>query len=304
MGNSSSPRKRRSACRTWRTNRPKTLGSAYHKKPIPAIPARAKTWHCPVLTATDDPKSKTTLSITLPRRDAHGHEVLVPGENYLFSALLRADGLQSTSSYFITIHADNQRPISVLRDVPSTAPTFACPGAFQRIGILPGRLPVRSQRHLHHRYRHQRSGQGDAAGSAIFQRRSDGRRLYGRKVVQAAQLGRIVGPNEHDFTVVKPDNMFSLAGLNYLVHGFIPLRQWLMPALAWSTVDRRVVSRLFRLQRADAQAMGGKRALHLPDEYLPAAVVQRGGRGSGVRGIFRNKIYVDRLLPSSCRWCC
>ncbi len=213
--------------------RKEMLGNRYVPQPIPVIPAHLKTWHCPILQATDDPRSKSTLSFTLLRRDTHGHELLVPGEHYLFSTLLRADGMQSTSSYFVTYHAGNTRPISLLSGSASTSPTFASPGGFQRIGACPVTLPTDLADSFTIDIGICGPGKVMLQDLQFFNAEAVEGLYAGRSMVRGSHREQLAH-GEYNFTVVKPDNMFSLAGLNYLVHGFIPLRQWVQPMLAWA----------------------------------------------------------------------
>ena len=269
-------------------NRKETLGKLYTPQPVPVVPSGLKTWHCPVLQATDDPKSKSMLSIILHRNVA-GHEVLVPGEHYLFSTLLRADGLQSTSSYFITIHPDNQRPISVLSSSSSTSPTFASPGAFQRVGVCPVTLPT----DLHDTFTIDVgiSGPGKVMLQDLqfFNVEAIEGGYAGRTVVRQSNWNKL-GDGEHNFTLAKPDNMFSLAGLNYLVHGFIPLRQWLMPALSWSALILALFIGFFGFNVLMRKQWSENERFTFPMNIFPRQLFGEDSEAGGVRGIFRNKI--------------
>ena len=184
----------------------KELGRKYHKKTIP--PITGLTRQCPLLTATDDPKSKTTLSIIIKRRDAHGHEQLIPGELYLFSCLLRADGMQATSSYFISTHADHQQPISVYTGTATTTPTYACPGGFQRVGACPLVIPADMQETYTIDVGLHGPGKIYLQDLQFFSIEATEGGLTGRKVVQQRHWGQL-GPGERDFTAIKPDNMLE-----------------------------------------------------------------------------------------------
>ena len=266
----------------------KTMGKLYQKKPIPEIPTGLKTWHCPVLTATNDPKSKTTISIVLHRHDTHGHEVLVPGEQYLLSMLLRADELQATSSYFITAHPDNQRPLSIFSGASSTSPSFSCPGAFERIGVCPVTLPSDLQETFTLDIGISGPGKVLLQDLQFFNVEVTEGAYSGRKMVRQSNWKQLSN-GERDFTVIKPDNMFSLAGLNYLVHGFIPLRPWLMPALAWSLLIGALFLGFFGFNVLMRKQWAENERFTFPMNIFPRQLFSEEADENGVRGIFHNK---------------
>ena len=57
----------------------------------------------------------------------------------------------------------------------------------------------------------------------------------GRQMVRASRLASLP-ESQRNSTVVRPDSLWSWAGLKYLVTGFIPLEQWVWPAIAWTAL--------------------------------------------------------------------
>jgi hypothetical protein len=189
-------------------------------------------WRSPVLSNDGDTSAVCRLSIQLDRHDARGREVLVAGENYLFSMLVKTFGFRGTSAFQVTLNKSEPDEKSLLTGAQETRPSLASPEGFQRVGvtavILPETLGERITLDI----------ELNGAGQLIVQdvqflnvQAVEG--LYeGRKYVNENNLAAL-GANERDFTSVRPTSLFSLAGLKYLVAGHIPLRQWVQPALAW-----------------------------------------------------------------------
>ena len=195
---------------------------------------QGKQWDCPVISAGSDASARAEVLYSLPRYDASGREILVPGEHFLLSLLIKASGCQSISSYYINTRADDGRPVNIFRGTSASTPTLALPGGFQRIGVCPLTIPQELKERLSLAIGI--TGPGTLALQDLqFINVEAVEGLYnGRKVVQQRHWNQLTKHNEYDFTLAKPDNMWSLAGLNYLVHGFIPVRQWLQPMFAWS----------------------------------------------------------------------
>lgn len=187
----------------------------------------------PVLANGSDPEARAALTWSILRYDKTGKEVLVPGENCLFSMLVRAREFTKGSSYFVKMQADNGIIQTLLVSADITQPTFALPGGFQRIGVNPVKIPTDIQSKL--TFTVGLTGEGTLALQDVqFMNVEAVEGAYaGRRLVTAGNLSKL-DPSERDFTVVRPDNLLSLAGLKFLLTGYIPLGQWVQPAIAWS----------------------------------------------------------------------
>ena len=194
-----------------------------------------KPWDSPILSNGADPNAHAALSLTLTRKDGAGKERLTPGESFLFSCDIRAKDFQRTSYYFVKMQADNGPIRNVLLDAAETPKTFTNHGGFARVGICPLTIPP----DLHDTLRLQigLNGPGTLAVQDVelINTKALQSAYTGVKMVRRGHLGDL-RDDERDNLVIKPDHMFSLAGLGYLLRGFIPLGQWVKPILAWSMI--------------------------------------------------------------------
>ena len=193
---------------------------------------KGREWRAPVLSNDGDAAAHAALAFAIPRYAASGKEVLVPGENFLFSMLVKASGMVAGSAYSVRMQADDGPITTLLLNTEESRPSFSLPGGLARVGVSPVAIPedLKSRLTLYVGL----TGQGTLSIQDVqFLNVEAIEGVYsGRKVAHQRNAGAL-GPNERNFTVVRPDRMFSLAGLGYLVHGYIPLRQWLQPAIAW-----------------------------------------------------------------------
>jgi hypothetical protein len=192
-------------------------------------------WRSPVLSNPDDPTASSALEFDIPRRDARGRDQLMPGESYLFSALVRAKGMAKGSSYYAEAQADDGTPQLLFVNTQDTSPAFANPGGFSRIGANPVPIPSTLKDRLVLRIGLRGGGTLAVQDVEFFSVEAVEAAYSGRYMVRASRLGQL-GPDERNSTVVRPDRLLSLAGLRYLVTGFIPLGQWGRPALAWGSL--------------------------------------------------------------------
>ncbi len=185
----------------------------------------------PVLEAAEGAVAELAFDLT-SRTVADRHH-LIPGERHLLSLLVRTDGLQRGASVMVLARADDGAERMLYVSSAETRPTLAQPGRFERIGVTPYTVPADLQKRLHVMIR--LTGPGRLAVYDVeFINVEAVESIYsGRRVVRASEWAALAG-DERENTVVRPDSLLSLAGLRYLVTGFIPLGQWVLPGLAWS----------------------------------------------------------------------
>ncbi len=192
---------------------------------------KGNSYTCPVLSNDGDTKAQASLRVTLPRM-AGSVEQLVPGEQYFFSCLVKAEQLKPDSLYFVKMQVDNGRLNSLVMRAQETPKTFALPSGFFRIGASPITLPRQLHDSLHLYIGLSGPGKLAIHDVQFFNAMAVEGGFLGRNIVRRQNLEKL-DRSERDFTLVKPDNMWSLAGLYYLLQGYIPIKQWALPVLAW-----------------------------------------------------------------------
>jgi len=192
-------------------------------------------WKSPVLSNGGDPQARSALAFAIPRHNAKGVQQLVPGEPFLFSALIKADEFAGGSSCLVTMQADDGRAVPILVHPESTKPAFATPGGFRRIGVNPVIIPSDLKERLVLRITLTGDGTLAVQDVQFFNMDAIESAYSGRQVVSQGNLAKL-GEYERNSTLVKPDRMFGLAGLRYLLTGYIPLGQWMQPLFAWGAL--------------------------------------------------------------------
>jgi len=208
-------------------------------------------WTLPQLTNTEKDSARSQLEVTIPRYRKVGEkrtEILVPGESYLFSCLVHATGFKNGSYYFVRMSVDGGPMRTILLDAGMTTKTFANPTGLKRVGKCPVMIPSELQNNLTLSIGLAGPGQLAVHDIQFFNSKGVETAFTGINVTRQQNLQqKIPGPdgkdiensnylplNERDNLVIKPNQMFSLAGLGYLLEGFIPLQQWVVPMCAWS----------------------------------------------------------------------
>jgi len=194
-----------------------------------AVAWKGRRWKSPRI--ANNAVMQTALSTQLDRVK----NGLVPNELYLFSCLVKTSGLRQDSFYFLEIQSDGHPPRRLLVNSTETVPTFANRGGFTRIGVNPVAIPRDLRERLTLRIGLYGQGKLTIQDVQFFSMRAIEGGFVGVKVVRQSHL-RDLPYSERDYTLVKPDQMMSLAGARYLLQGFIPMREWAGTMLAWSTL--------------------------------------------------------------------
>lgn len=181
------------------------------------------------------PEAPVAHAFTVSRFDEAGRERLVPGESFLFTGLVKAENLQKNSSYFVTYQADSGPVRSLLTLTAPTYPSLALPDGYERFGASPLILPASLDKELHFTIGLNGPGRLQVRDLEFINVEAVEGLYAGRKVVKESELAAL-GPDERNFTLVRPDRLVSLRGLKYLLTGYIPLDQWARPLLGWSAL--------------------------------------------------------------------
>ncbi|MDP6631489.1 MAG: hypothetical protein QGH42_03920 [Kiritimatiellia bacterium] len=249
------------------------------------------TFRSPVLSNDDDPKASATLVFTIPRYDAKGVEQIVPAEPYLFSVLIKADDFGGSSSCRVTMQADDGTALPLLTSAQDTKPTFGAPGGFKRIGVNPVTIPPSLQERLVLRIALTGPGTLAVQDVEFFNMQAVESAFSGRQMVTEANLAKL-GEHERNSTVIKPDQMFSLAGLKYLFTGFVPLGQWVRPMLGWGSLVAALFMGFMGLNVVMRRQWVNNERFSFPLTVLPKALFAEttDEKGRTRMPIFRNRV--------------
>ncbi len=188
----------------------------------------------PVLTnlgATD----RSGIRFYLPVQTETGGE-LVRGEPYMISVLLRPDDLGPGAFYYGRLLADDATDYDeFFRDSAPARITFAQKRGFQRTGVYGIRIP----QHIAGRavVEFGLSGPGRLAltDPKLFSVAALETAFTGKQMILESEY-RALPPADRANLIVRPDNLWSLKGLGFVLAAYVPWGDWLMPLAVWSSL--------------------------------------------------------------------
>ncbi len=207
-----------------------------------------------------------------------GQRRLSGNEPVMISVLLRAGesdqlSLPAGSQYFCRIYTDpDQPPRQMFTSSRSGQINYIHKTGFTRVGVYGVAMPSAE----------------DGGVEVEFGLRGRGKvamtdpKLFSVDALKSAYAGKKwVSPHEYEQlpedkragVLVKPDSLWSLAGLKYIVTGYIPISQWFEPVFWWTALVALIALSAFALNVIfRRQWMDNERYL-LPMSRIPLAIM-------------------------------
>lgn len=247
-------------------------------------------WKSPVLTGDDDSSNASAISFAISRYAPDGTEQLVPGENYVFTMLVKADEFVRGSLYYANLQCDDGETEPLLVGTSSTRPTFANPGGFQRVGMSPVTIPRELQERLILTVGMEGAGTLAVQDLEFFNNEALHALYSGVKVVRESNLSTLED-NERNATRVRPDFLSGFTGLTYLLKGYIPVSQWVRPVLAWLGIIAAMFMGFYGASLLMRKQWVENERLTMPQTIIPKQLfgAVTGDDGRVTTPIFRNR---------------
>jgi len=245
----------------------------------------------PVLTNTNrDDVSKVRVALPLMK---DGKQSLFSKDPHLVRVLARAEGLGSHAHFYCTVHRDedSEPAQEVFISRKMSEPTYQHPSGF---GLM-GRYGVDFSATSKHRIVIELGlkGEGEVAFhdlrvinvAAI-------RGLHeGREVIASGRYRALPPGMRSTRMVVKPEEMWSLEGLKYTLSGAIPVRAWITPILAWTSIVALLLLAIFATCAIMRRQWIDNERYPLPVAKIPQALLGEGeSSGQALPAIWRNRV--------------
>ncbi len=256
----------------------------------------------PVL-RNDEAEAVTVLRVVLPvERD--GHRLLSPGEPFMISVLASAQDLGPAARYFCRLYSDGGSEfVPVFESAQATRPTYLHQKGFQRIGVYGFKLPAGLRERLTVEFGLSGTGEVVLADPKFFSVSVLEGIYRGRPVVSESQLAQ-VPPEQRSGLLVRPDRLLSVAGIKFLLSGYIPVRDWLGPMAVWTSfvvlglVACTCVNILMRRQWMENERF------QMPVGRIPMELIDDGGQVAAAPPLWRNRLLWIGLVATFVWECC
>jgi len=221
-----------------------------------------------------------------------GEQNLFSGDPHLVRVLARAVELGGDANYFCRTYCDDATEPSqeVFVSRKTAEPTYQHPSGFTPMGRFGVNFSPNVERGIVVELG--LTGEGTVAfhnlsvmnvGAAYH--------LYeGRELISAERYKKLPPGARTTRMVVKPDNMWSVDGLKYLLSGHIPVREWASPVFTWATFLVLLLLAVFASSAIMRRQWVDNERYPLPVAKIPQAMLGEGEEdGRAVPAIWRNR---------------
>ena len=245
----------------------------------------------PVLTNAG-PDDVSTVRVSLPLME-DGEQSLFSKDPHLVRVLVRADRLGSQAHFYCTVYCDDdQDPVQEIFISRKIAePTYQHPSGFSLMGRYGVDFSPNARRRIVIELG--LTGEGQVAFHDLrILNVGPVRALHQGREVIAADRYKALPPNMRSTRmVVQPENMWSLAGLKYTLAGAIPVRAWVTPILAWSSIIALLLMAVFTTCAIMRRQWVDNERYPLPVAKIPQAMLGEGEPTSiALPAIWRNRV--------------
>jgi len=247
---------------------------------------------------------ESAVRIKLPLKPAGSEPVLIRGEPHIVSVLVRPTGLGAQSAYFCRLYADDTPNFTEV--FSSSAPqkvTFLHQTGFQRVGAYGPKLPAEAREFVYLEFGLKGPGKLELFDPKIFSVAALEGIYKGRLIVSQTEYDAMAAlpeaerETERAGLIVKPDNMLSLAGAKFVLSGYIPIGDWVVPFAAWTSFVLLILLGTLAIAAIMRRQWMENERYSLPMARVPEALADPDGSGEGnQKSIWRSSLLWSGLL--------
>ncbi len=243
--------------------------------------------------------SRAFFRVRIPRIK-NRREAIVPGENYHFNALVRLEAMEPGSRLVAELVSGGgtRRELFVL--ARNTDRTFSNPGGFMRIGEPYVSMPRDATNFVEIVFRLEGAGRAAITDVVFFNNGALSQLFKGVNEIKESDYPKL-DEMSRDSIIVRPDRLFSLKGLVYVLRGYVPYGQWMQPLLYWSSIVLAIFLALLALGVIFRKQWAEHERFSFPMIMLPRLIIeQKDEHGRIFRPLFRKKIFLAGMVAAIC----
>ncbi len=232
----------------------------------------------------------STVRIRLPiARD--GKPFIVRGEPYMISVLVRADDLGPGAGYRCRVyHDDEERFTEFFASSAGPKVSFLHRRGFQRVGAYGVKFSPEADESVTLEFSLSGAGRLALCEPKLFSVAALEGIYKGKKVVRQSEFDALP-PAQRANLLVKPDTMWSLAGIRFLLAGYIPVRDWAGTLFTWTSFVVLLLLGTLAINIIMRRQWLENERFVMPVAKIPEALADIGLRGGdGSRSIWTNRL--------------
>ena len=251
-----------------------------------------------VNTSADD---ITYLSFTIPVTPGD-RDSAVPANPHLVSFLARTDKVENETEVFCRAYSDDQPTATTLvTGRKADKKTYLHKLGFVRVGAYGVVLGENCRSNVTIRLGLKGRGSVTFADPKLMSVYALEAAFRGRKILKESEYNALPVEERPAGIVIKPDNMWSLKGLTFLLKGYIPLREWIKPAIVWGSYILMLFMAFFCINVMMRKKWAESERYPMPNTRIPLAMIGAEDKtDSPFASIWKNRFAWGGLIFALC----
>ena len=219
-------------------------------------------------------EAETFLTFNIPVQPGERNSP-VPSNPHLVCVLAHTDRVEAETEIFCRVYSDSSEvPVNAFTERRADKPTYLHKKGFVRIGgygVILATPPCHSNLVVQLGLR----GRGSVtfADPKLMSVYALEAAFRGRKEISESAYNALPPLERPVGVVVKPDNLWSLKGLTYFFKGYIPLREWVRPALVWGSYMLMLCAAFFCINVIMRKKWAESERYPMPNTRIPLAII-------------------------------
>ena len=224
-----------------------------------------------IVNTANDEETYLTFSIPVTPGD---RDSFVPANPHLISFLAHADKVEAETEIFCRSFADdNPAAIKLASAKRADKKTYLHKLGYIRVGtygVIPG-----DNCHSNVTVQLGLKGRGSVtfADPKLMSVYALEAAFSGRKMMRESEYNALPPAERPAGVAIKPDNMWSLKGLTFLVKGYIPIREWLRPVAVWGSYMLMLCMAFFCINVMMRKKWAESERYPMPNTRIPLAMI-------------------------------
>ncbi len=233
---------------------------------------RKRTARLPVI-VNEQEHADGYIEFTIPV-DPGVRRAIEPGNPHLVTILARGEDFDLSSEIYGHVFVDGaSSPNTLFTERSANRRTYLHPTGFVRIGAYGSVLAEDSESQIVIRFGLRGRGRVAFADPKVMSVAALEGAFQGRRVIRESEYLALPSGQRPAGVVIRPDNLFSPRGLTYLLKGYIPLREWIRPAVLWSSYVLLLCAAFFAVNVIMRRKWADSERYPMPNSRLPMAMI-------------------------------
>ena len=218
-------------------------------------------------------KDFSSISIVVKRKDEERGMDFYPTEPHLLSFLINLKDSSPETRFICRVYEDDSdRYKEIITKTKADDITFLHRKGFVRAGIYDLSFSEDVKDNVRIEIGIEGRGTLSLVDPQFYSVAALQQVFTGKKVVGEKEYN-LLTENQRRNLIMKPDNMWSLTGAAYLLSGYIPYKQWVTPAITWSSIMFFIVASFFAVNVIMRKQWAENERYPFPNARIPMAMI-------------------------------